>query len=62
MKTDSRYDFMNLNAVYLPNHNYAGLYDSITNVNQFRAVFNNLFHVQLPLLKDSTIDVWPDNP
>lgn len=62
MKTDSRYDFMNLNAVYLPNSNYAGLYDSITNVNQFRAVFNNLFHVQLPLLKDSTIDVWPDNP
>ncbi len=60
MKTDPRYDFMNLNAVYIPNRNYAGFTDSMTNVNQFRVLFNTLFKQQLPLLKDSTIDVWPD--
>lgn len=59
MKTDPRYDFMNLNAVYIPGGNYTGFYDSITNVNQFRVLLNNCFHQQLPLLKDSTIDVWP---
>jgi hypothetical protein len=60
MKTDPRYDFMNLNAVLLPNRDYGGFYDSISNVNHFRVLFNNLFHQQLPMLKDSTINVWPD--
>jgi hypothetical protein len=30
------------------------LYDSISGVNQFRVVFNKLFHQHLPLLKDSS--------
>jgi hypothetical protein len=60
MKTDPRYDYMNLNAVYIPNRNYSGFYDSMTNVNQFRVLFNTCFNQQLPLLRDSTIDVWPD--
>jgi hypothetical protein len=59
MKTDPRYDFMNLNAVYLPDGNYSGFSGNMTNVNQFRVLFNTLFKQQLPLLKDSTIDVWP---
>lgn len=56
-KGSTRYDhfFQNLNAVYYPDKDYSSLYDSITNVNQFRVVINKLFHGSLPLLKDSTI-------
>lgn len=50
-------DFLNLNAVYIPGKNYSEFYDSITNVNQFRVLFNTCFNQQLPLLKDSTTDV-----
>lgn len=50
-------DFVNLNAVYIPGQNYKQFYDSITNVNQFRALFNTCFAQQLPLLKDSVSDV-----
>ena len=48
------YHFMNLNAVYLPQGDYRGFYDSMTNVNQFRVLLNTLFQQQLPLLKDSS--------
>lgn len=47
--------FRNMNAVYLPDKNYSGFYDSITGVNQFRALFNTLFHEDFPILKDSSI-------
>lgn len=43
------------NAVYLPVRNYAGFRDTISTVNQFRLVFNSLFDLQLPLLKDSCV-------
>lgn len=43
----------NFNAVYIPGNNYRYYYDSISNVNQFRVVFNSLFDVKLPLLPDS---------
>jgi hypothetical protein len=49
------YYFRNLNAVYLSSGNYAEFYDSITNVNEFRSLFNNLFNTNLSLSKDSTI-------
>lgn len=52
---DPKSHFRNLNAVYLPDKNYNGMYDSISNVNQFRVILNTLFQQQLPLLKDSTI-------
>jgi len=58
IKTDHTYDFINLNAVYFPDKNYSGFYDTITNVNQFRIIFNTYFDQHLPLLKDSTINVW----
>ena len=45
----------NFNAVFFPSKNYALLYDSMSNVNQFRVVFNSLFQQQLPILKDSVI-------
>jgi hypothetical protein len=49
--------FKNLNAIYYPDKNYAGLYDSITGVNQFRVVINKIFNQNLPLLKDSIIEL-----
>jgi hypothetical protein len=55
---EDKYDFMNLNAVFLPNGNYQQFYDSISNVNQFRALFNSLFRQRYRLLKDSTTDLW----
>jgi len=53
-KVDPAYDFINLNAVYFPDGNYSRFYDSISNVNQFRVIFNQYFGQQLPMLKDST--------
>ena len=47
--------FQNMNAVYFPDRNYQLLYDTISNVNQFRVVINSLFDEQLPLLADSTV-------
>jgi hypothetical protein len=47
--------FYNLNAVYLPDKAYAGWYDGMTNVNQFRVLFNTLFHQRLPMLADSIV-------
>ncbi|MCW3116897.1 MAG: synthase family protein, partial [Chitinophagaceae bacterium] len=56
--TDRKYDFMNLNAIYLPRKNYSQFNDSITNVNHFRVFFNSCFNQHLTLLKDSTVDLW----
>ena len=52
---DSVYTFQNQNAVYFPGKDYHLLYDSITGVNQFRALFNQLFKQDFPLLRDSVI-------
>jgi hypothetical protein len=46
------YAFSNLAAVYLPNGDYSRYYDTLSNVNQFRVLFNTVFKQQLPLLKD----------
>jgi Sulfatase len=53
-KVDLAYDFINLNAVYFPDGDYSRFYDGISNVNQFRLIFNQYFGQRLPLLKDST--------
>ena len=47
--------FSNFNSIYLPDSNYKSFYKGISNVNQFRVLFNSQFNQQLPLLKDSTI-------
>lgn len=49
-----KYHFMNFNSVYLPNKNYSGFYDGMSNVNQFRVLLNSQFGQRLPLLKDSS--------
>jgi hypothetical protein len=54
---DLAYDFINLNAVYFPDGNYSRFYDSISNVNQFRVIFNQYFGQRLPILKDSTTNL-----
>lgn len=52
---DEAYQFLNLNAVYLPSKDYQGFYDGMSTVNQFRIILNSQFKRGLPLLKDSTI-------
>jgi hypothetical protein len=42
----------NFNALYLPDKDYSLFYDSISNVNQFRMLFNTLFKTQYSLLPD----------
>lgn len=53
-QTDSSYQFHTLNAIYFPDSNYRQLYKGMSNVNQFRVLFNSQFGQQFPLLKDST--------
>lgn len=48
---DRRFD--NLNAVYLPDKNYGQWYRGVSNVNQFRILFNTLFNGKEKNLKDS---------
>jgi len=50
-------EFENLSAFYFSNQNYSQLYDSITSVNAFRVALNANLNQQLPLLKDSTINL-----
>ncbi|MBC7827325.1 MAG: sulfatase-like hydrolase/transferase [Chitinophagaceae bacterium] len=45
--------FQNLNAVYFPDRDYKGLYESITGANQFRVIFNKMWHLGFPIIKDS---------
>ena len=59
-KEEHKYAFRNLNVIYLPRKEYKGFYDGISNVNQFRVIFNKEFAQHLPLLKDSTIFLWGD--
>lgn len=49
--------FNNQCAVYLPGGQYDKYYDSVTNINQFRILFNTLFAQQYPMMKDSCIMV-----
>jgi hypothetical protein len=48
-------EFSNLNAIYFPDQQYSGLYDSISSVNTFRVILHKYFNASLPLLKDSTV-------
>lgn len=52
---ESAHLFANFNAVYLPAEAHDSLPNRISGVNQFRLIFNTLFHQALPLLKDSSI-------
>lgn len=54
-RKDNKLSWANFNAVYVPGGQYAGWYDGMTNVNQFRVLFNTLFHQNMPMLKDSIV-------
>ncbi|WEK35547.1 MAG: hypothetical protein P0Y53_23935 [Candidatus Pseudobacter hemicellulosilyticus] len=45
----------NFSAVYLPKKNYESYYDTLSNVNQFRVLFNSLFDAGFTVLKDSCV-------
>lgn len=49
------YFFQNFNAVYVPGSDYSLSYDSITGVNQFRMIFNEVFNQKIPMLEDRVI-------
>ena len=54
-------DFLpNFSAILYPDHNYKGIYDSMSPVNLFRIVFNKYFLQNFPMLKDSGILVKDD--
>ncbi len=52
---DSSTLFQNMCAVYFPDRDYKGFYDSMSNVNVFRLVSNKALGTRYPLLKDSSI-------
>jgi hypothetical protein len=52
---DTKYYFMNLSSIYLPDKNYSPFYDGMSNGNLFRTLLNTQFHQKLGLIKDSTI-------
>ncbi len=43
-----------LNAYYIPDQKYDQLYETITPINSFRVVLNEVFKLDLPLLEDKT--------
>lgn len=47
--------FRNLNAVYFPDGDYRGLYDSISAVNQFRVILNKYYPGSFQTVADSTV-------
>lgn len=59
-KLHPHHEFTNLNTIYFPDKNYNEIYDSISNVNLFRVIFNKYFKQQLPLLPDTTINLRGD--
>ena len=54
-KNDFRFSYQTLNAVFLPESKNDYWYDGMTNVNQFRILFNAVFGQNLALLKDSIV-------
>jgi hypothetical protein len=55
VRKENKIIYQTLNAVYIPGKSSVGWYNGMTNVNQFRLVFNALFNSNLPLLEDSIL-------
>jgi hypothetical protein len=51
------YGYPNFFAAFFPDENYSLLKDQMTPVNTFRIIFNKYFSQNLPMLKDSMVDV-----
>jgi ribosomal protein S8 len=54
-------EFQNFGSVYFPDKDYAVFHDSLSSVNTFRFVLNKYFHEQMPLLKDTMINLYKKN-
>lgn len=50
-------EFENFNAVYFPDSNYTAFQHTASSVNTFRIVASQYFHYNLPILKDSIINL-----
>lgn len=61
-ETDLPERFSILNAYYLPNNKKTKLYETITPVNSFRVVFNNIFDANFKLLPDKNYFVKWSTP
>lgn len=51
---DTRY--FNLSAVYLPDGNYSGYRNNLSNINQFPVLFNRILNQKIPLRKDKIVE------
>jgi len=49
--------FHTINSIYLPDKNYSMFYDGMSNVNEFRVLFNHLFNQKLSMEKDSIVHI-----
>jgi hypothetical protein len=54
-------EFENFAALYFPDQHYSEIPNPFTSVNTFRVIANHFFRQQLPLLKDSTINLYKKN-
>ena len=52
---DIKFAYQTFSAVFLPNRAHNTWYDGISNVNQFRILFNSLYGQRFPILKDSIV-------
>ena len=52
-RAEGKLKFSNLLSMYLPDRNYDGLPDSLSNVNYLRSFFNKQFNQQFNMLPDS---------
>ncbi len=55
------YMYRNMISLYFPDSNYQSLYPTMSSVNTFRIVLNKYFEANLPLLKDTSIYIAPQN-
>jgi len=49
--------FKNYSAFYFPDKNYSGIYDTISNINNFPVLFNKYFNTKIPMQPDTTISL-----
>jgi hypothetical protein len=54
-------EFENFTSFYFPDGDYKMVGDSLSSVNTFRIILNKYFHQNIPLLKDTMINLYKQN-
>jgi hypothetical protein len=54
-------EFENFTALYFPDKDYSTIPDSLSSVNTFRFILNKYFKQNMPILKDSSINLYKQN-